>query len=301
MRASPVRKFAQGILLVTALAVGNAPAQRSGTGLVGPPKPLTNSAGMLLVPIPAGEFVMGSPDSDKDAEVFEKPQLRVRIGRPFDLSAHEVTQEQYKAVMGENPSFFSASGRGKDRVAGRDTGRHPVEQVSWGDAVAFCNRLSAREDRRPYYRTTGEGVVILGGDGYRLPTSAEWEYACRAGSATRYAFGDDARQLDQYGWYEVNSGGTTHPVGAKRPNGFGLFDMHGSVWEWCVDGIPSQHVSGSPMGDPNNPSRFPLRLIRGGCWYDPARKCRSASRGGCSPGFRIGFVGFRVARDSKAR
>ena len=162
---------------------------------------------MKLVLIPAGEFLMGSPDSDKDAEDDEKPQHRVRITRPFYLGARG-DQGQYRAVTGENPSHF----KGSDDL--------PVEKVSWNDAIAFCNKLSEREGLKPYYQFGA--VARSGGEGYRLPTEAEWEYACRAGSTTRYSFGDDAASLGEYAWFNGNSGSKTHPVGQKRPNAWGL-------------------------------------------------------------------------------
>ena len=152
---------------------------------------------MKLVLIPAGEFLMGSPDSDKDAQTDEKPQHRVRITRPFYLGATEVTQGQYRAVTGQSPSNF----KGSDDL--------PVEMVTWNDAIAFCDKLSELEKGQ------------LGGARYRLPTEAEWEYACRGGSTTRYSFGDDAASLGEFAWHDGNSGSKTHPVGQKRPNACG--------------------------------------------------------------------------------
>ena len=229
----------------------------------------TNSLGMRLALIPAGKFLMGSPDSDNDASVLEKPQHWVRITRPFYLGVYEVTQQEYKTVMGQNPSLFSATGGGQHLVAGQDTRRYPVENVSWNDAIEFCKKLSEREGLRSYY---GSSVLEQsGGDGYRLPTEAEWEYACRAGSTTRYSFGDDAASLGEFAWFAENSGGKTHPVGQKRPNDFGLYDLHGNVWEMCWDRFEERYYANSPPDDPLGPSQAADRVARGGCWSDAPR------------------------------
>jgi len=161
---------------------------------------------MEFVLIPAGTFTMGSPDSDSNAYDHEKPAHQVTISEPFYMGKYEVTQAQWKAVMGENPSRF----KGDD---------HPVENVSWEDVQQFIQKLNAKE----------------GKEACRLPTEAEWEYAARAGTTTIYSFGNNASQLGNYAWYDENSGNTTHPVGDKPPNPWGLYDMHGNVWEWVQD------------------------------------------------------------------
>src|SRR5262249_25898074 len=201
-----------------------------------------NSIGMDLVLVPDGMFVMGTSRAESMNE--ERPEHRVRISKPFLIGAHEVTQGQYRAVMGTNPSYFAPGGKGAEQVRGEDTSRLPVESVSWGDAITFCNALSRREGLPPYYEiidlSSGE-VRTLGGTGYRLPTEAEWECACRAGSTGRYCFGDTddyaeaVRRLSEYSWHVGNSGGRTHEVGKKRPNAFGLYDMNGNVNEWVWD------------------------------------------------------------------
>jgi formylglycine-generating enzyme required for sulfatase activity len=240
---------------------------------VGPPEQITNTIGMKLVLIPAGEFLMGSDKADGSAApAAEQPQHRVRITRPFYLGATEVTRGQYRTVMGRDPSYF----KGSDDL--------PVEQVSWNEAVAFCDKLNERESGS------------LDGWIYRLPTEAEWEYACRAGSTARYSFGNDAASLGEFAWYSSNSGYKTHPVGQKRPNAFHLFDMHGNVYEWCQDGYKSDYYRESPVADPPGLPGAWGRVIRGGSWNDGPRDARSAHRSRSAPENRDINLGIRVAR-----
>jgi formylglycine-generating enzyme required for sulfatase activity len=245
---------------------------------------ITNSVGMQLARIPAGEFWMGSPETGWTQAPWDRPQHRVRITRPFYLGIFPVTQEQYENVMGENPSGFLGDPR------------RPVEYVSWFDAVNFCNRVSERVGLRPYYRIEENTVVAQGGDGYRLPTEAEWEYACRAGTTTKWSCGDDEAALDLSAWYLSNSGGTTHPVGEKEPNGWGLYDMHGTVSEWCQDWFGEYYYANSPPEDPAGPTGGSHRVARGGNWRYFPRQCRSAFRAGFSPSDRFSDRGFRLAR-----
>jgi formylglycine-generating enzyme required for sulfatase activity len=242
-----------------------------------PARSFVNSLGMTLVRIEPGWFVMGSGDYDD-----EKPHA-VQITKAFYLGAHQVTQGQYEAVMGTNPSQF----KGSDDL--------PVESVSWFDAVAFCNKLSERENRKPRYQIEGDAVTNLGGDGYRLPTEAEWEYACRAGSTTRYPFGDNEAELGSFAWFEGNSDLETHPVGQRRPNGWGLYDMLGNVLEWCWDGCAPDYYKNSPPDDPAGPPGADARVLRGGGWLDLARYCRPAYRDRATPETRGSVNGFRVA------
>jgi formylglycine-generating enzyme required for sulfatase activity len=236
------------------------------------PKTVTNSIDMKLVLIPPGEFLMGSPDSDKDARHGETPQHQVRITRPFYLGATEVTQGQYRAVTLQSPSRF----KGSDDL--------PVEQVSWNDAIAFCDKLSALEKER------------LVGARYRLPTEAEWEYACRAGSTTRFSFGDDAASLNEFAWYNGNSDRKTHPVGQQRPNAWGLYDIHGNVKEWCWDWYDASYYGQSPGADPLGPSQGAVRVARAGSWVHIPMGCRAAVRDRRAPGARPDDLGFRVVR-----
>jgi len=260
-----------------------------------PPKEFTNSIGMKFKLIPGGEFMMGSSKSPEElAKAFpptsfrssrgDDPQHKVRITKPFYLGVTEVTQEQYEKVMGKNPSFFSKTGRGAGRFKGTDTSNSPVEQVSWGDAVEFCKKLSVME-----------------GHTYRLPTEAEWEYACRAGGTTVFCFGDDERQLAEYAWFAKNSDRNTHPVGTKKPNAWGLFDMHGSVWEWCQDRYGENYYAKLPTDDPTGPAFGSARVFRGGGWLITAWDCRSSSRDGVSPSARNDSLGFRVARGPSSK
>jgi formylglycine-generating enzyme required for sulfatase activity len=245
-----------------------------------PSREWTNTIGMKFVRIEPGEFVMGSPRSDFLASAPEKPQHRVQLSKALYLGIHEVTHGQYREVMGTTPSYFKES----DDL--------PVERVSWLDAVKFCNRLSRRDGRTPYYRLVGARVMIAGGNGFRLPSEAEWEYACRAGSSKLYPFGDDAGALGEYAWYGENS---TNPVGQKRPNAWGLHDMLGNVWEWCADWYDEKYYTSSPVDDPPGAPRALLRVIRGGGWNSFAGRCRPADRNGDPPEYRSYDLGFRVA------
>jgi formylglycine-generating enzyme required for sulfatase activity len=227
----------------------------------------TNNIGMKFVLIPAGKFTMGSPPDEQDRFENEK-QHEVRISKPFYLQNTEVSQGQWKKVMGDNPSHFED--------CGDDC---PVEKVSWLNAQEFINKLNH----------------IEGSNKYRLPTEAEWEYACRANTKTAYSFGDEVDKLDQYAWYSANSEHQTQPVGKKKPNDWGLYDMHGNVWEWVEDWY-GDYPSNSVI-DPKGPDRGKRRVLRGGSWYLNAWNLRSAYRSWYNPELRRYLIGFRVARD----
>jgi len=235
-----------------------------------PPAPtLTLDCGggvmMEFVLIPAGEFTMGSPAPDS-VTWDKRPQHQVKFLKPFYMARHEVTQAQYQAVMGTNPSHF----KGADL---------PVDTVSWYDATEFCRRLEERVGRR-----------------VRLPTEAKWEYACRAGTTTRYHFGDSADDLGKHAWYWDNSGEKTHAVGGKPPNAWGLHDMHGNVFEWCID--RSSTYPSARLIDPSQPGNkhgySEWRIMRGGSWGFASRCLGSADRYGDVPGARYNYYGFRV-------
>ncbi len=264
-----------------------------------PPKEIVNAIGMKLKRIPAGEFLMGSPDSDKDAGGNEKPQHRVRITQPYYLGIHQVTRGQFGRFIEATRYQTEAEQDGKGgwgwdhsssklvqdpkftwRSSGfNQTDDHPVVNVSWNDSLAFCDWLGKQEGQK-----------------YKLPTEAEWEYACRAGTTTRYSLGDSQDLLDQYAWYSANSNGQTHPVGEKKPNAWGFHDMHGNVWEWCWDGYDADYYKQSPADDPRGPLRAAGRVIRGGGWGIDPRYARSAFRDWDTPEFRFIGLGFRVAR-----
>jgi formylglycine-generating enzyme required for sulfatase activity len=262
------------------------------------PPTIINSIRMKLALIPAGEFLMGSPDPN--APGGERPEHKVRISTPFFLAVTEVTQAQYAALIGPNPSYFSATGGGKDIVKAQPTGDYPVEQVSWFDAILFCNALTQRERLAPYYQIVGDNVRVINrnGPGYRLPTEAEWEYAVRAGRSGR--FPADVNPMFEYGWYGANSNGSTHPVGKKLPNEFGVYDMHGNVFEWCFDGYDVNYFKNSPEVDPTGPTGMSTKVTRGGGWRSPGRHTYSA-RFSAVPQQRHFVTGFRVARTQVAQ
>jgi formylglycine-generating enzyme required for sulfatase activity len=239
-------------------------------------------SGIEFVYCPAGEFMMGSKDDDDESFLYgnEQPVHEVEISRCFWLGKYPVTQGQWAAVMGQNPSRFVES-KGFFGLGGKEARPdHPVEQVSWDDTRDFIDRLNEKQRAKHY----------------RLPTEAEWEHACRAGSTTAYCFGDGESKLKEYAWFDDNSGRLTHPVGKKRPNDWGLYDMHGNVWEWVLDWYDENYYKNSPGADPLNTSAASSRVIRGGGWNDRPWSVRSAFRSGYSPGYRDYALGFRLLR-----
>jgi formylglycine-generating enzyme required for sulfatase activity len=220
---------------------------------------LGGGAKMEFVLIPAGSFMMG------DAQAG--PIHKVKITESFYLGKYEVTQQQWEAVMGNNPSDFKGP-------------QNPVEKVSWEDCQAFLKKIGKK------FASTGTK--------FRLPTEAQWEYACRAGSTTKYCFGDDEAKLVDYAWFGKNAKSKTHPVGEKKANAWGLYDMHGNVWEWCADWYDENYYGRSPLEDPPGPSERSNRVLRGGSWRYYASVCASAYRMYDSPKFRDYRYGFRV-------
>ena len=233
-------------------------------------KTIENSIGMKFVPIPAGTFTMGSPAAEK-GRFDNETQHQVTLTKSFYMGRTEVTQGQWKKVMGTEPW------KGQDYVQEGDD--YPAVYISWDDAVEFCKKLSAKENRV-----------------YRLPTEAEWEYACRGGTKTAFSFGDDEGELSKYAWFDFNADSIgedyAHQVAQKLPNAFGLHDMHGNVYEWCSDWY-SEYPSG-PLTDPQGPNTGSSRVLRGGSWRFVPLFVRCAFRSYNSPFRRSGSNGFRL-------
>jgi len=259
-----------------------------------------------MVNITSGMFTMGSPSTETGSYDDERPQRQVTLSA-FSLGKYEITQAQYQMVMGTNPSYSTT---GAD--AGETQSRRPVEQVSWYDALVFCNKLSILEGLSPAYRISGSTdpaawgtvptnnnatwnavVMVAGSNGYRLPTEAQWEYACRAGTTTPWHSGTETA-LANYAWISTNSGSKTHEVGKKAPNAWGLYDMHGNVREWCWDWFGT--YPSATQTDPLGASSGSYRVVHGGSWYISAQGARSARRSNDTPSGRVDDLGFRVLR-----
>jgi formylglycine-generating enzyme required for sulfatase activity len=275
-----------------------------------------NSVGQTMILIPPGEFLMGSTDEQVEAALKaadeiktdqptkdriqknERPQHKVVITKPLLMSATEVTIGQFKkfaTAMSYQTEAEKAEAAAKAAPPVVEAGQPPPKPIqtylnpgyvasddlpaafiTWNDATAYCQWLSTQEKAT-----------------YRLPTEAEWEYACRAGTTTQYSFGDDYNELPKYGWHNKNAAGKSHPVGTLLPNPFGLFDMHGNLYEWCGDYFDEKWYSTSPLNDPNGPSVGSTRVIRGGYWNHFASNCRSAYRYNHTPSHRNNNHGFR--------
>jgi len=276
---------------------GTGPAEKKPSEPALPPQAFENSVGIKLVRIPKGKFLMGSPPGEVK-RMNNEAQHEVTITRPFYLGAYEVTQEQYRTVMGKNPSHFSRAGGGKVyvlRIADDDLKRFPVENVSWEEASTFCRRLSDLPEEKRLGRV------------YRLPTEAEWEYTCRAGvTSLPFHYGDrlsstEANFFGNEPYGQAAKGpylSRTSTVGSYQPNAWGLYDMHGNVWEWCSDWL-AWDPGTSPKVDPRGPESGKDRCVRGGSWGNPSWDCRSASRGSFDPNKGYPHVGFRVACDDR--
>lgn len=233
------------------------------------PKNYTNSLGMEFVLIPAGEFQMGSPSYDGKLFDFDSPVHNVTIQEPFYMSKYEVTQKEWTEVMGYNPSYF----KGDDL---------PVDSVLWSEVQKFVLKLNLKE----------------GSEKYRLPTEAEWEYACRAGTTTRFSFGDENEDLIEYGWSAYDSNETSHPVGQKLPNPWGLYDMHGNVWELTQDSWHSSYESAPSDGSAWSEENSTIFVGRGGSWLDGPNLCTSTFRGSEEEDKRVTCLGFRLVKNA---
>ena len=279
---------------------------------------VSKSTGMAFVVVLPGEFTMGAPAIERGRR-FDEREHPVRLTHRFLIGKHEVTQAEYEAATELKPSHFAATGDGKGKV-GLKTDTFPVENVTWFDAVAFCNALSKKDGFPEFYTLTdvkreagaiaSATVKTAGGNGYRLPTEAEWEYACRAGTDTAFHFGPRSRGEEGNFKTVINAGGyggtTTRPskghttaVGEYKPNRWGLYDMHGNVAEWCDDWYDAGYddrKEDDPITDPTGPKTGRHKVARGGSWFVEHTSCRSASRHPLTPDEKKNYVGFRVAR-----
>lgn len=243
------------------------------------PAPTANTIEGMVV-ILGGRFTMGDKD-EPDAPLHEV------VVSSFLMDTHLVTQEKFQRLMKTNPSRWKGD-------------QNPVEQLRWGDAITYCNRRSEAEGLEPCYDLKTLQCRFEA-TGYRLPTEAEWEYACRAGTTTAYFFGDNPGKLGDYGWFEKNAGGHPRPVGQKQPNPWGLFDIVGNVWEWCNDFYKVDYYPESPRENPRGPAEGQNRVLRGGAWRFSADNCRSGYRYNENPGqsdvcFGYDIYGFRCVR-----
>jgi formylglycine-generating enzyme required for sulfatase activity len=265
--------------------------------------------------IPPGEFTIGSsPEEIKAAKPqlttsydekrpdradSEGPQQRITISKPFYLGLAEVTQSQYQTVTGVNPSHYQRGGEGADKVGDADRSNAPVELVSWLDTGVFCDRLSRDEGLASAYHTTPEMISLTGSGGYRLPTEAEWEYACRAGAETLYFSGDDEARLKEVAWTAANRQAFPQPVATRKANPFGLYDMHGNAWEWVHDSWRAntyELMTGAGALDPRCDLGFAnWKVIRGGAYHYSTAEARSGCRDAYPADNRWHDTGFRVA------
>ncbi len=248
------------------------------------PARITTSTGAEMVLIPSGEFLMGGHGA-----VDAQPVHKVSVDG-FYMDRHEVTQMAYQALTGGNP-------------ARRKGETNPVERVRWSDAIKFCNARSVQEGFQPCYDLETR-TCRFEADGYRLPTEAEWEYACRAGSTGDYYFGNDPRRMDAHAWYKKNARRRHHPVATKDPNPFGLYDMTGNVWEWCNDWYQVDYYGESPGENPRGPAEGEKKVLRGGAFSSTAESCTSWTRYCDEPGFTDACVasddyGFRCVRRAR--
>jgi len=278
MIVSPQLRYV--IVLLPALACLSCEKSGQQSAADAPPT-ITTKGGVEMVLIPAGSFEMGSQSGKEDATFVHKVTLD-----SFLMDKYEVTQAEFDRLHLPNPSHFKGP-------------TLPAEQVTWVQAAMYCNARSKDESLHPCYNSKAE--CDFEADGYRLPTEAEWEYACRAGSISDYSFGGDPRKLGEHAWFADNAGNKTHPVGKKQPNAWGLYDMHGNVAEWCNDNYDKSYYNASPETNPRGPSQGKENVLRGGAWKSGADTLKSAYRLGDNPGFSDAClardaIGFRCVR-----
>jgi formylglycine-generating enzyme required for sulfatase activity len=294
----PLRRLAMLLIPTTLLAVLLVwPRQQVTRAAEGDARTITNSIGMKLTLVPAGKFTMGSPRTEL-ARGEDETEHPVEITRPYYMAVYLVTQEEYAKIMEKNPSWFSRTGWARQKVQDLDTRRFPVENVSWRDAQQFCARLTELDNKNGTPRQ------------YRLPSEADWEYACRKASASKppFCFGatlsSEQANFDGHFPYGGADKGTylarPCPVGSYNPNKLGLYDMHGNIWQWCQDWYGKDYYAKSPSKDPQGPDRGTTRVLRGGCWCYNGQECRAAYRGNEAPSFQDGTIGFRVVCRSSA-
>jgi len=286
-------RYASAAILLSGLAVAalslscerhEAPTTTGGTTAI-----TTNKSGLTMVALPGGWFEMGSADGEADESLH-----RVWL-TAFFMDQYEVTQESFEKIMGRNPSRWTEP-------------KNPVEQIRWKDAAEYCNARSRLEGLGACY-DPATWKCDFGKSGYRLPTEAEWEYACRAGARTKYFFGEDPVELGKHAWFKGNSTRGPSAVGGKRPNAWGLYDMCGNVWEWCNDFYKDDYYRHSPERDPRGPETGTTRILRGGSWNSRPDACRSAYRLDENPGYTDvcfardvhGFAGFSCVRRQGGR
>ena len=269
------------LILMIALGASCKRVAEPGSNPQAPLDIVTDSGGIEMVRIPAGRFKMGSNQGEQD----QAPVHEVQIDA-FFFDRYETTQEHYIRLMRDNGSKFKGDQR-------------PAEMVSWVNAAMYCNTRSEAEGLEPCYRE--DTSCNFEASGYRLPTEAEWEYACRAGSDTEYSFGNDPRSLKDHAWFKENASKQTHPVGKKKPNPWGLYDMHGNVAEWCNDMYDKDYYRASPQKNPRGPAEVELYVLRGGSWASSDEACKSTYRAADNPGFTDACfpretIGFRCVR-----
>jgi len=275
---SPIRKAAIIVtcfaLLIAVLGTDTRSAQTRET--------IKTKLGIEMILIPAGEFMMGNAQGGAD----ERPVHKVKVSA-FYMDTNLVTQQQYETLMRTCPARWKNP-------------KNPVEQVRWSDAVKYLNARSQAEGIEPCYDLK-TWKCDFAADGYRLPTEAEWEYACRAGTRTKYFFANDAKKLSIFAWYKKNSGSRPRPIRQKLPNPWGLYDIYGNVWEWCHDHYKPDYYKKSPSDNPRGPSTGTARVLRGGAWNSDAGHCTSSYRNKADPGyadvcFGYDIYGFRAVR-----